>query len=179
MRNVALATHEGDVEALARHTFVAVFGAASRSLSSSTKTVGSGKPRSPTGASSMSSLRRSGSCHLLPFGVSGSARYKGPPPAASAPAASTPASSAASSPSSSSAAASAAAPGAERLLLLLPLAVVLPLLRRRIHRLGSQRRRFLLGGLGPEALRERDAAVRGNGCGGACLVFFFCKRKGR
>jgi hypothetical protein len=55
LRNVALATHEGDVEALARHTFVAVFGAASRSLSSSTKTVGSGKPRSPTGASSMSS----------------------------------------------------------------------------------------------------------------------------
>lgn len=57
LRNVALATHEGDVEALARHTFVAVFGATSRSLSSSTKTVGSssGKPRSPTGANSLSS----------------------------------------------------------------------------------------------------------------------------
>ena len=55
--HVALVTHEGDVEALARHTFVAVFGASSRSLSSSTKTTGSaaGKPRSPTGSNSLSS----------------------------------------------------------------------------------------------------------------------------
>ena len=57
LRNVAFSTHEGDVEALARHTFVAVFGAASRSLSSSTRSVGSasGKPRSPTGNNSLSS----------------------------------------------------------------------------------------------------------------------------
>ncbi len=57
LKCIALVTHEGDVEALARHTFVAVFGAASRSLSSSIRTVGSlsGKPRSPTGTSSLSS----------------------------------------------------------------------------------------------------------------------------
>jgi hypothetical protein len=57
LRHVALATHEGDVEALARHTFVTVFGAASRSLSSSSKTAGSvsGKQRSPTGTNSLSS----------------------------------------------------------------------------------------------------------------------------
>jgi hypothetical protein len=57
LRHVALATHEGDVEALARHTFVAVFGAVSRSLSSSSKTAGSVsvKPRSPTGTNSLSS----------------------------------------------------------------------------------------------------------------------------
>ena len=57
LSHVALVTHEGDVEALARHTFVAVFGASSRSLSSSTKTTGSAasKPRSPTGTNSLSS----------------------------------------------------------------------------------------------------------------------------
>jgi hypothetical protein len=57
LKCVALVTHEGDVEALARHTFVAVFGAASRSLSSSTKTVSSSsvKQRSPTGTNSLGS----------------------------------------------------------------------------------------------------------------------------
>ena len=53
------------------------------------------------------------------------------------------------------------------MLLMLPLAVIVPLLPN----FRPWGRRLLLGGLRPEALRERDAGGR-FGRAGACFVFF-------